>query len=38
VLTGGAPAHGTVTDANSVAEALILFTEGQFDLVVTDFE
>jgi CheY-like chemotaxis protein len=28
----------TVTDANSAAEALTLFTEGQFDLVVTDFE
>jgi CheY-like chemotaxis protein len=28
----------TVTDANSVEEALILFTEGQFDLLVTDFD
>jgi CheY-like chemotaxis protein len=28
----------TVTEANNGAEALDLFTKGQFDLVMTDFE
>jgi CheY-like chemotaxis protein len=28
----------TVTEANNGAEALDLFTQGQFDLVATDFE
>ena len=28
----------TITEANNGAEALDLFTKGQFDLVITDFE